>query len=40
MPGRMTEWIIKRSTERITRAANALRLKDYSSLLKRKETPA
>src|SRR5215467_10948253 len=35
MPGRMTEWIIKRSTERITRAANALRLKDYSSLLKR-----
>jgi 2-polyprenyl-6-methoxyphenol hydroxylase-like FAD-dependent oxidoreductase len=40
MPGRMTEWIIKRSTERITRAANALRLKDYSSLLKREETPA
>src|SRR5262249_26925883 len=37
--GRMTEWIIKRSTERITQAANAIRLKDYSSLLKRKETP-
>jgi 2-polyprenyl-6-methoxyphenol hydroxylase-like FAD-dependent oxidoreductase len=40
MPGRMTEWIIKRSTERITRAANAIRLKGYSSLLERKETPA
>jgi 2-polyprenyl-6-methoxyphenol hydroxylase-like FAD-dependent oxidoreductase len=30
MPGRMTEWIINRSTERIARAANAIRLKDYS----------
>jgi 2-polyprenyl-6-methoxyphenol hydroxylase-like FAD-dependent oxidoreductase len=40
MPGRVTEWIIKRSTERITQAANAIHLKDYSSLLKRKETPA
>jgi 2-polyprenyl-6-methoxyphenol hydroxylase-like FAD-dependent oxidoreductase len=40
MPGRMTKWIINRSTERITRAANAIRLKDYSSLLKAKETPA
>src|SRR5215469_5227919 len=28
--GRMTEWIINRSTERITRAANAIRLKDYT----------
>src|SRR5262249_25024840 len=33
-PGRMTEWIINRSTERITRAANAIRLKDYSSFLR------
>jgi 2-polyprenyl-6-methoxyphenol hydroxylase-like FAD-dependent oxidoreductase len=39
MPGRMTEWIINRSTERITRAANAIRLKDYSSFRKAKETP-
>jgi 2-polyprenyl-6-methoxyphenol hydroxylase-like FAD-dependent oxidoreductase len=37
MPGRMTEWLINRSTERITRAANAIRLKDYSSLSKSKE---
>jgi hypothetical protein len=27
VPGRMTEWIIKRSTARITRAANAIGLK-------------
>jgi 2-polyprenyl-6-methoxyphenol hydroxylase-like FAD-dependent oxidoreductase len=40
MPGRMTRWIINRSTERITRAANAIHLKDYSSLLRSKETPA
>src|SRR5262245_35474457 len=40
MPGRMTEWIINRSTERITEAANAIRLKDYSSFLRSKETPA
>jgi 2-polyprenyl-6-methoxyphenol hydroxylase-like FAD-dependent oxidoreductase len=40
MPGRMTEWIIHRSTERITQAANAIHLKDYSSYLKSKETPA
>lgn len=33
-PGRMTEWIINRSTERITRAANAIHLKDYKSLPK------
>jgi 2-polyprenyl-6-methoxyphenol hydroxylase-like FAD-dependent oxidoreductase len=33
-PGRMTEWIINRSTERITQAANAIRLKDYSSFLR------
>jgi 2-polyprenyl-6-methoxyphenol hydroxylase-like FAD-dependent oxidoreductase len=31
VPGRMTEWIINRSTERINRAANAIHLKDYSS---------
>lgn len=34
MPGRVTEWIITRSTKRITRAANAIRLKDYSSLVR------
>lgn len=34
VPGRMTEWIIRRSTERITRAANAIRLKDYSAFVK------
>src|SRR5262249_43762244 len=28
MPGRMTEWIIHRSTGRITRAANAICLRD------------
>jgi hypothetical protein len=38
MPGRMTEWIIKRFTERITRAANAISLKDYSSFLRSNET--
>src|ERR1051326_2160527 len=40
MPGRVLEWIINRSTERILKAANAISLKDYSSLLKRKEAPA
>ncbi len=34
VPGRMTEWLIRRSTERITRAANAIHLKDYSPLLR------
>lgn len=34
VPGRMTAWIINRSTERITQAANAIHLKDYSSFLK------
>jgi hypothetical protein len=38
VPGGMTEWIINRSTERITRAANAIRLKDYSSFLRSNET--
>jgi 2-polyprenyl-6-methoxyphenol hydroxylase-like FAD-dependent oxidoreductase len=33
-PGRVTEWIINRSTERISQAANAIRLKDYSSFFK------
>jgi 2-polyprenyl-6-methoxyphenol hydroxylase-like FAD-dependent oxidoreductase len=40
VPGRMTEWIIRRSTERIARAANAIRLKDYSPLLKSTVAPA
>jgi 2-polyprenyl-6-methoxyphenol hydroxylase-like FAD-dependent oxidoreductase len=40
VPGRMTEWIIRRSTERITRAANAIRLKDYSPFLRPTEAPA
>jgi 2-polyprenyl-6-methoxyphenol hydroxylase-like FAD-dependent oxidoreductase len=40
VPGRMTEWIINRSTERITRAANAIRLKNYSTSLKSSEAPA
>jgi 2-polyprenyl-6-methoxyphenol hydroxylase-like FAD-dependent oxidoreductase len=38
VPGRMTQWIINRSTERITRAANAIRLEDYSSFLRSNET--
>jgi 2-polyprenyl-6-methoxyphenol hydroxylase-like FAD-dependent oxidoreductase len=37
VPGRMTEWIINRSTQRITQAANAISLKDYSSFLRPKE---
>jgi hypothetical protein len=37
VPGRMTEWIINRSTQRITRAANAISLKDYSSVLRQKK---
>jgi hypothetical protein len=36
LPGPVTEWLINRSTERITQAANAICLKDYSS----KEAPA
>jgi 2-polyprenyl-6-methoxyphenol hydroxylase-like FAD-dependent oxidoreductase len=40
LPGRMTEWIINRSTKRITQAANAIRLKDYSSYLKSQDAPA
>jgi 2-polyprenyl-6-methoxyphenol hydroxylase-like FAD-dependent oxidoreductase len=40
VPGRMTEWLINRGTERITQAANAICLKDYSSFLRSKETPA
>jgi 2-polyprenyl-6-methoxyphenol hydroxylase-like FAD-dependent oxidoreductase len=40
VPGRMTEWMINRGTERITRAANAISLKDYSSFLRSKESPA
>src|SRR5262249_40782435 len=34
VPGRMTEWMINRSTERITQAAKAIRLKDYSSFVR------
>ena len=40
VPGRMTEWIINRSTKRISKAANAICLKDYSSFLRSKEVPA
>jgi 2-polyprenyl-6-methoxyphenol hydroxylase-like FAD-dependent oxidoreductase len=40
LPGRMTEWIINRSTQRITQAANAISLKDYSSFLRSRETTA
>jgi hypothetical protein len=40
MPGPVTEWLINRSTERITKAANAICLKDYSSFLRSKEAPA
>jgi 2-polyprenyl-6-methoxyphenol hydroxylase-like FAD-dependent oxidoreductase len=40
VPGRMTEWIINRSTRRITQAANAIRPKDYSSFLRAKGTTA
>jgi 2-polyprenyl-6-methoxyphenol hydroxylase-like FAD-dependent oxidoreductase len=39
VPGRMTEWMINRGTERITQAANAIRLKDYSSFLRSNDTP-
>src|SRR5262249_21824881 len=34
VPGCMTEWIIHRATQRITQAANAIHLKDYSPFLK------
>jgi 2-polyprenyl-6-methoxyphenol hydroxylase-like FAD-dependent oxidoreductase len=37
-PGRMTEWGINRSTSRITQAANAIRLRDYSRFLRSDET--
>jgi 2-polyprenyl-6-methoxyphenol hydroxylase-like FAD-dependent oxidoreductase len=40
VPGPVTEWLINRGTERITKAANAICLKDYSSFLRSKETPA
>src|SRR4029453_9828467 len=40
MPGAVLEWIINRSTERIRKAANAISLKDYSSLLRSKEASA
>jgi 2-polyprenyl-6-methoxyphenol hydroxylase-like FAD-dependent oxidoreductase len=40
VPGPVTEWLINRGTERITKAANAICLKDYSSFLKSKEAPA
>jgi hypothetical protein len=40
MPGPVTEWLINRGTERITKAANAICLKDYSSFLRSKEAPA
>lgn len=31
--GRVTEWIINRSTKRITQAAKAIRRKEYSPFL-------
>ena len=34
LPGRVTEWIINRSTERIRQAANAIHLKNYPSVLR------
>jgi hypothetical protein len=37
---RFDEWLINRGTERISKAANAICLKDYSSFLKSKEAPA
>jgi hypothetical protein len=40
LPGPVIEWIINRSTEQITKAANAITLKDYSSFLGSKEAPA
>jgi len=40
MPGPVLEWIINRSTERITKAANAISLKDYSSFLRSNEASA
>jgi 2-polyprenyl-6-methoxyphenol hydroxylase-like FAD-dependent oxidoreductase len=40
VPGPVTEWLINRGTERITKAANAICLKDYSSFLRPKEVPA
>jgi len=39
LPGPVLEWIINRSTERITKAANAISLKEYSSFLRSKEAP-
>src|SRR5262249_15608702 len=40
VPGRMAEWIINRSTKRITQATNAISLKDYSSFLRSQEATA
>ena len=40
IPGPVTQWLIKRSTERITKAANAICQKDYSHFLRSKEAPA
>src|ERR1044071_4498865 len=37
LPGPVTEWLIKRSTERIAKAANAICLKDYSFFLNQKK---
>jgi 2-polyprenyl-6-methoxyphenol hydroxylase-like FAD-dependent oxidoreductase len=39
VPGRITAWIINRSTERITEAANAIHLKDYSPFLRSRKAP-
>ena len=40
LPGPVLEWIINRSTDRITRAANAISLKDYSPFLRSNEASA
>jgi 2-polyprenyl-6-methoxyphenol hydroxylase-like FAD-dependent oxidoreductase len=38
VPGRMTEWIINRSTKRITRAANAIALERLATSLRPAES--
>jgi 2-polyprenyl-6-methoxyphenol hydroxylase-like FAD-dependent oxidoreductase len=40
VPGRMLQWLINRGTKRISRAANAISLNDYSSFVTAKETTA
>jgi len=40
LPGPVTERLVNRSPERISKAANAICLKHYSSFLRSKEAPA